>query len=57
MIRKYHNHVLQTNPRLREEEPQKIYSNNTSVRQYIKATNFPFPYKMIAKLEWSQSNA
>ena len=38
MIRKYHNHTLQTNPRYceegyREEEPQNIYSNNTSVRE------------------------
>ena len=33
MIRKYHNHTLQTNPRRREEESQNIYSNNTSVRQ------------------------
>ena len=24
MIRKYHNHTLQTNPRHREEEPQSI---------------------------------
>ena len=27
-------HTLQTTPRHREEEPQNIYSNNTSVRQY-----------------------
>ena len=33
MIRKYYNHTLQTNQRHREEEPQNIYSNNTSVRQ------------------------
>ena len=33
MIKKYHNHTLQTNPRHREEEPANIYSNNTSVRQ------------------------
>ena len=33
MIKKYHNHMLQTNPRHCEEEPQNIYSNNTSVRQ------------------------
>ena len=31
--RKYHNHILQTNPRHREEEPHNIYNNNTSVRQ------------------------
>ena len=28
MIRKYHNHTLQTNPGHREEELQSIYSNN-----------------------------
>ena len=33
IIRKYHNHTLQTNQRHREEEPQNIYSNNTPVRQ------------------------
>ena len=33
MIRKYHIHMLQTNPRHREEEPQTSYSNNTYVRQ------------------------
>ena len=33
MIRKYQNHTLQTNPRHGEEEPQNIYSTNTSVRQ------------------------
>ena len=33
MIRKYHNHNPQTNPRHREEESQNIYSNKTSVRQ------------------------
>ena len=27
MIREYHNHTLQTNPRHREDEPQNIYSN------------------------------
>ena len=32
LIRKYHNHILQTNLRQREEEPQNIYSNNTSVK-------------------------
>ena len=32
MVRKYHNHTLQTNPRYREEEPQNIYSNKTYVK-------------------------
>ena len=30
MIKKYHNHTLQTNPWHREEEPQNMYSNNIS---------------------------
>ena len=33
MIRKYHNHTLQTNPRHCEEEPHNIYNSITSVRQ------------------------
>ena len=33
MIRKYRNHTLQINPRHRDEEPQNIYNNNTSVRK------------------------
>ena len=33
MIRKYHNHTLQTYPRHREEEPKNLYSNTTYVRQ------------------------
>ena len=33
MIRKYNNHLLQTNPRHREEKPQSMYSNYTYVRQ------------------------
>ena len=33
VIRKYHLHTLQTNPRHHEEEPQNIYSNKTSVKQ------------------------
>ena len=33
MIRKYHNHRLNTNPQHREEELQDSYSNKTSKRQ------------------------
>ena len=33
MIRKYHNHTLHPYPRHRKEEPQNIYSSNTSIRQ------------------------
>ena len=39
--RKYHNLSLQTNPRHHEEEPQNIYSNNTSVCQ-LKQNNTSF---------------
>ena len=50
MIRRYHKHTLQTNPRFREEEPQKNNNNMTQGRQ-SKATSSSFPIKMIAKLE------
>ena len=53
-IRKYHNHTPQTNPQHREEESQDIYINKT-VRQ-LKHTNQIFLFKMIAKLEKTQSN-
>ena len=53
---KYQNHKLQTNPRHREEEPQDIYSNKTSERQKRKATSSLFLFKMIARLERTQSN-
>ena len=33
MIRKYHNHILQTNPLHREKEPQNTSSHKTSERQ------------------------
>ena len=33
MVRKYHNHKLQTNPPHREEEPQDIHNNKTPKRQ------------------------
>ena len=54
MIRKYHKHKLQTNPWYREEDPHNI--DDTPGRQ-SKATSSLFPIKMIAKLEWTQSNA
>ena len=53
MIRKYHNHKLQTNPWHREEEPH----NNHQEDKQSKATSSLFPIAMIAKLEWKQSNA
>ena len=52
MIRKYHNHTLQTNPRHLEEEPQYTYSNKTCVRQQKQSNQFSlFLFKMIAKLK------
>ena len=51
MIRKYPNYKPQTNPWHREEEPHN--DHETPERQ----TKQSFPIKMIAKLEWTQSNA
>ena len=58
MIKKYHNHKLQTNPWHREEEPRN--NNETPGRQedkLNKVTSSFFPIKMITKLEWTQSKA
>ena len=58
MIRKYHNHTPQTNPRHREEESENIYSNKTSIRQWKQSNQLSLSlFKMITKLEWSQSIA
>ena len=54
MIRKYHNHILQTNPRHREEEPQN--NNNHKEDKPSNATSSLFPNKMIANLERTQGN-
>ena len=53
MIRKYHIHKLQTNPWHHEEEPHNHHE--TPGRQSNQLSLFPI--KMIAKLEWAQSNA
>ena len=53
MIRIYHNHKLQTNLWQREEEPR---NNHETPGRQSKATSSLFPIKMIAKLEWTQSN-
>ena len=39
MIRKYHNHTLQTNPQHREEEPQNFKSHKTSMDRYVHYTD------------------
>ena len=53
MIRKYHNHKLQTNPRHHEEEPQDIYSNNT-VSHFSYAPPFQGPRFFLQKC-WNQT--
>ena len=57
MIRKYHNHKLQTSPRLREEEQQNTNCHKTSERQFKQSKQLSLPRQMIAKLEGTQSNA
>ena len=49
MIRKYHNHTLQTNPRHREDKLHKIHK--TPGEQLSKATSSLFPIKMITQLK------
>ena len=56
MIRKYHNHKLQTIPWHRKEEP--LNYHETPGRQIKQSKQLSlFPIKMIAMLEWTQSNA
>ena len=55
MIRKYHNHKLQTNGRHREEQPHN--NRETPARKQSKGTSSLIPIEMIAKLYWTQSNA
>ena len=55
MIRKYHNHKLQTSPWHREEEPHNNHETPGRHQEdkQSKATSSLFPIKMIAKLEWT----
>ena len=55
MIRKYHNHKQQESPWHCQEEPQTIPRHQEDKQS--KATSSLFPIEMIAKLEWTQSNA
>ena len=57
MIRKYHNHKLQTNLRHREEEPHNNHKTPRRQTKQSKASSSLFPIEMIANLEWTQSNA
>ena len=57
MLRKYHNRKLRINPWHREEElhnNHKTLGRQTSAKQQALSL---FPIKMIAKLEWTRSNA
>ena len=54
MIRKYRNYKLKINPLHRKEEPHNIRHQE---EKQSKATSSLFPIKVIAKLEWTQSNA
>ena len=57
MIRKYHNHKLQTNPWQREEQ---THNNHETPGRQTKQSNqlslSLFPIKMIAILEWTSNN-
>ena len=55
MIRKYHNHKLQTNPWQHEEEPH--MNHEPPGRKNSKATSSLFPTNVVAKLELTESNA
>ena len=58
MIKKYHNHTLQTNSRHREEEPQNNNNHKTLGRQTKYSIQLSlFPIMMIAKQEMTHSNA
>ena len=58
MIRKHHNHTLQTNPRHREEELQDTRKTNKvkPPARSLFPSSLSLPIKMIAKLERAQSN-
>ena len=43
MVMKHHNLTLQTKPQHREEEPQNIYRNKTSVRQLKQSNQLSLP--------------
>ena len=55
MARKYHNHTLQTNPLLREEETHSTNSPMT-LKQFL-SNHLSLPSEIIAKLEMTLSTA
>ena len=56
MIRKYHNHKLQTNPWHREEDPQNNHEPQGRQTKQSKS-GLSSTIEMIKKLEWTQINA
>ena len=56
MIRKYHNHKQQTTSWHREEEPLNHHETPGTEDKPSNATSSLFPIRMIAILEWTQSN-
>ena len=50
MIRKYHTHTMQTNPRHREEEPHNTICHKPPARQLATTSSF-VPIKVLAKLD------
>ena len=56
MIRKYHNHKLQTNTWHLFSKSHTTITRHQEDKQ-SKATSSLFPIEMIAKIEWTQSDA
>ena len=54
MIRKYHNHTLQTNPRNHEEEPQNTDCHKTSGRQLKESNQLSLPHQDDCKTRRTQ---
>ena len=55
MIRKYHNHTPQTNPRHRKEEPQNIDCTKTPGRQLKQSNQLSLPHQGDCKTRRTQS--
>ena len=56
MIRKYHYHTLQTNPRLRDEEPHNTNSYQTSERHVELSNQISLPHQDYRKCNVLNSN-
>ena len=55
MIRKYHNHTRQTNPRYRKEEQQNTDCHNTTGRHLKQSNRLSLPYQNDCKTRRTQS--